>query len=295
MAKLNAFGRQIPSLGECVEAPQLRGLLLSQLLKLFSGQSDGGAQQLAHLLFQTVASAATDENAAVAAQQLLAGTGVRKRLREGLSDRSVRILRQIQEHVVGPKVLDYGCGDGEVGRLLYECSSEYQVTLTDVMDYRAEAARVLPWRDLVDSKERARLTGDIDSALLLTVLHHCEDPGASLRHILSLRPRRIVTIESVYGLSRDDVRGEAWKSPDADLWITLSHADQFRYACFWDWFYNKVVNSGVIVPYNFLSPSGWSFRISALGYHEVMCTYLGIDQPLVPEFHVLQVFEAETP
>jgi hypothetical protein len=102
-------------------------------------------------------------------------------------------------------------------------------------------------------------------------------------------------IESVYDLSREDVFDDDWKTPDALAWITLSHEDQFRYACFWDWFYNKVVNSGVVVPYNFSAPDAWRDRFDTNGFEETKRVYLGIDQSLVPEFHVLQVFDTRRP
>jgi hypothetical protein len=110
-----------------------------------------------------------------------------------------------------------------------------------------------------------------------------------------------VSIESVYNLNTEVValhstsnRPQTSTTPEALQWLQLPPEQQFRYACFWDWFYNKVVNSDVLVSYNFSSPDVWRDQFSEIGYRETTRVYLGIDQPLVPEFHVLQVFDAVT-
>lgn len=294
MLKLNAFGREIPPLSECVNSKELHSLLFSQLAGILHLQQDGGAQHLAQRLFEYTVAQPSDEDAARAVQELLREEGALENLRGGLAERSARILAQIRPHVIGPSILDYGCGDGEVGRRISDLG--YTVSLCDIMDYRTEAARRLPWRLLNDTVGDAHPIGDVNSVLLLTVLHHCENPESTLRYVKSLRPRRIVTIESVYDLNKDEVfRGshiESCSTTDTLEWLRLPAEEQFRYACFWDWFYNKVVNSGVVVPYNYSSPDAWQHRLGTIGYDEVERIYLGLDQQLVPEFHVLQVFDA---
>jgi SAM-dependent methyltransferase len=292
--ELNAFGREIPPLAECVNSKCLHGLLLRQLIGILPGLCNGGALDLAQRLFENTIAEANDESAACAAQQLLREAGALQHLRSGLVDRSARIFAQIQPHLTGPSVLDYGCGDGEVGRRISELG--YAVWLRDIMDYRSEAARKLPWRLLSDGVEEALPGKGVDSLLLLTVLHHCENPEFTLRCVRSLRPKRIITIESVYDIIPDEVFPGSYQETcctvDALEWLHLPSDEQFRYACFWDWFYNKVVNSGVVVPYNYSRPDAWQNLLREIGYDEVTRIYLGIDQPLVPEFHVLQVFGA---
>ena len=292
VVKLNAFGRAIPPLRECVISKELRGLLLRQLVGIFSQQGGGEKVGLAERIFETTATGTRDEDAACAAQQLLADAGVLHHLRGGLAGRSARIFAQIQPHLMGPSILDYGCGDGEVGRRISDLG--YMVSLCDIMDYRSEAAHRLPWRLLEPNTGEGLSNVDLDSLLLLTVLHHCENPESTLILVKSLRPKRIITIESVYDVSADEVfRGayiETCGTTDARTWLHLQKDEQFCYACFWDWFYNKVVNSGVVVPYNFSRPDVWRDRFGMIGYDEANRVYLGIDQPLVPEFHVLQVF-----
>lgn len=293
MLRLNAFGHEIPSLAECVSSEQLNGLLFRQLRGILPPQPDGGAHDLAHRLFENMMIEASDESVARAAQELFRDAGVLQHLRNGLAERSARILAQIRPFIIGSNVLDYGCGDGEVGWRLSDLG--YTVSACDIIDYRTEGARALPWRLIADD------VGDspahtMDSLLLLTVLHHCDNPELTLRSVKSLLPKRIVTIESVYDLTGNQVtpgkHTETCSTPDAVEWLRLPPKEQFRYACFWDWFYNKVVNSGILVPYNFSSPDAWRDRLGMIDYNEVERIHLGIDQPLVPEFHVLQVFDA---
>lgn len=292
VSKLNAFGHEIPSLAECINSKKLHSLLLRQLASILPQQNDR-AHHLAQLLFDSATGNLSDENAASATQELLQDAGALQHLRRGLTARTARILTQIQPYVIGRTVLDYGCGDGEVGRRLRDLG--YSASLCDVMDYRTEGARTLPWRLLSDKDENVTSATDVDSLLLLTVLHHCQSPERTLHQVKTILPRRIITIESVYDVNESEVLDgmfiETCTTADALDWLHLAIEEQFRYACFWDWFYNKVVNSNVIVPYNFSSPNKWKDRLAATGYDEVKRVYLGMDQPLVPEFHVLQVFD----
>jgi SAM-dependent methyltransferase len=292
--KLNAFDHEVPRLAECVRSELLLPLLHRQLLSILPIRDDGGAQELAQQLFETTAANSTDESAADAVQELLLQAGALEYVRGGLADRTSRIIAQVKPHVIGTKVFDYGCGNGEVGRSLSDLG--YTVFLSDVKDYRTEAARRLSWQLISDIGAYPPPDGGVDSLLLLTVLHHCVNPESTLRRVQSLRPKRVVSIESVFDLTENDVslgnQIKTCKTADAMEWLRLPRNEQFRYACFWDWFYNKVINSGVVVPYNYSSPNAWQQRFGAIGYSEVKRIYLGIDQPLVPEFHVLQVFDA---
>jgi len=290
--KLNAFGHEIPPLAQCVHSEQLHRMLFRQLVSILPERPD--AKEIAEHLFENTLTEGNDEACACAAQSLLREASALQHIRQGLNERSARIMAQIQPHLIGSGVLDYGCGDGEVGRRISDLG--YSVSLCDVMDYRTEAARDLPWHLLAGGYQEKSDRHAMDTLLLLTVLHHCENPDSSLLSVKSLGPKRVISIESVYKLTRAETfrfrQAETCRTADAFEWLELPTEGQFRYACFWDWFYNKVVNSGVFVPYNFLWPDAWRDRFRHLGYDEAERIYLGIDQPLAPEFHVLQVFDA---
>lgn len=288
MPDINVFHRPIPSLADCIET--LSGLLKKQLLEIFPENLNGEAEQLAGRLFDTVKAAPDDVTAAKEAQQLLDTAEVRRYLRDGLGGRSQLIFDQVKDYVVGPNILDYGCGDGEVGRRLSELG--HNVELWDVLDYRSEESRALAWHTIAEN-DAYRPSEIVSTVLLLTVLHHCTNPVATIHRVASLNPQRIITIESVFDIAMAEIAPAERVNgvSNAKHWLDLKPDHQFHYACFWDWFYNKVVNSGVIVPYNYLAPCQWSTFFDSIGYKEVRTEYLGIDQPLVPEFHVLQVYD----
>jgi hypothetical protein len=55
-----------------------------------------------------------------------------------------RRYANLEPWLIGNKVLDIGCGDGLTSAELHKHG--YQVSLTDVLDYRAEQARHLRWK-----------------------------------------------------------------------------------------------------------------------------------------------------
>jgi hypothetical protein len=194
--------------------------------------------------------------------------------------RAKRILGQIHPHVKGPRVADVGCGDGLIGQ---ELSREgFAVSLVDVMHYLHPSVR-LP---LVLYDGAGLLPSDVrpvNTALLLTVLHHTEAPLSLFEAVSERTIDRVIIIESVCGLKRAGVG----TSP----LYGLSAVGQRKYATFVDWFYNRVLHEAVPVPYNFGSPEEWRLAFQTRGWRVGVEIDLGIDQPLVPEHHALFVLD----
>ena len=71
--------------------------------------------------------------------------------------------------------------------------------------------------------------------------------------------------------------------------------DIFGRNVFFDHFYNRCIHYShfpdlkVNVPYAYLDPAGWRKEFEKIGLEEKALVPLGIDQPLAPLFHTLQV------
>lgn len=200
-------------------------------------------------------------------------------MRQALEKRSQLITEQIAPYVIGDSLLDIGCGDGLVAWNLRE--RFYQILLIDVHDYLAPEVN-LPMLDYCDGQSLP-IDHAFDTCLLLTVLHHAENPDELLRETRRVCRQRAIVIESIYG-----VLPASTGIPEMSL---LNNELQRMYATFIDWLYNRVFHDGVPVPYNFNTPSGWCQLFMTTGWSIIKEADLGIDQPLVPEYHFLFVLE----
>ena len=174
--------------------------------------------------------------------------------------------------------MDLGCGDGKVGELLSKQNLE--VTLADIYEHEHVNSTGLRFLEKVPLGEKYDLT------LLLTVLHHSEDPLITLKEAKKLTKKsgRIIVIESVYGVEIGDFG-------------KLSSEQQRLTNVFFDHFYNRVIhysddpNKKVSVPFNFQTPTEWKKTFEDVGLVQIGFEELGIDQPIVPEYHTLHVLE----
>lgn len=195
-----------------------------------------------------------------------------------IKERSLIIYDQVKSYIAGDSLLDIGCGDGEVSLLLKDTVRE--IYLCDIFDYRNKEIP-FPFY-LIRDVDEWTIPVKADTSLLLTVMHHSHNPLSLLRNALNCTKKRIIIIESVINISKDKIPAENW-------FITFSDEQQRKYACFWDWFYNRVIHTGVQVPHNYLSPEGWIRLLNSFGWAAKYETDLGIDQALVPEYHYLIV------
>jgi len=181
-----------------------------------------------------------------------------------LSARSDIIFSQIKPHVAGKTVLDLGSGDGQVGFRLK--SGGYSVTLCDVMDFNTAPMPLVKF----DGKTLLFQSKSFDTTLLLTVLHHAENPLKVLHEAMRVTKGRIIIIESI-----------------------CFNQEHRRLNMLLDWFYNRVVHNGVNCPFNFQAPWGWenTFAKNGLRLVPIEKSDLGIDQQVVPEYHWLYVLE----
>lgn len=108
-------------------------------------------------------------------------------------------FQTLQKLLPGKSVLDYGCGSGYLDARL--AKGGYSVFTTDVLDYRYEEARQLPFVQMSSATDIGYPDDSVDVALVLAVLHHI-NPGDLPLVIqrLSKIARYALIKEDTYGL-----------------------------------------------------------------------------------------------
>lgn len=196
-----------------------------------------------------------------------------------LQRRADTVAAQIAPWITGTSLLDYGCGDG---RIVSRCTAGMQrLALYDLDDV---GPRSSPFGELLDApvNQVASLSQCWDTVLVLTVLHHSESPLQTLADAAACATQRLIVIESCVW---DDSGLLVQHSPVTEL----KGESARHYAVLTDWFYNRVVYSGICVPFNFAGPKYWMEQIERNGFQVVHAKDLGVDIPIVPEHHFLIV------
>lgn len=182
--------------------------------------------------------------------------------------RAQRSYKKIKSNLIGNSVLDLGCGDGMLLKIL---NQSFDALGIDVIDYRSKENKFLPFANyseggIIDLPDKC-----VDNTILWTVLHHSDNPIHLLNEAERITRHRIVLVE---GYANDP------------------HVHQIN--CFFDWFANRPgKNIDVNVPYNFKTTEEWKSLFNKLGCKLIKEEYLGVDEPVVPERHVLFIIEPD--
>lgn len=194
--------------------------------------------------------------------------------------RSRIIADEIAPYVANGALLDIGCGNGLVSHYLGDRFDK--VVLLDIINY------VLPEVGFpyFSYLEGAALPVDepFDTVLLLTVLHHADNPLHLLKEAWKATRKRLIIIESVFGADDENLAGKY-------ALAGKSARDQMNYAIFVDWFCNRVLNDDIPTPYNFTTPANWLEIFHRHGMPVPHVINLGQDIPGAPELHFLFVLE----
>ncbi|MBN1682738.1 methyltransferase domain-containing protein [Candidatus Bathyarchaeota archaeon] len=181
------------------------------------------------------------------------------------AERIDRSFHLVKEYMTGEKVLDLGGGNGRLAQQIKN-QLHKEVVLVDVVDYNATDLPLILYNPdggipLIDES--------VDTTLLYTVLHHASDPIHLLSEATRLTRKRLVIVEGY--IEEDDKR------------ITN---------IFFDWFYNRVVgDEDINVPVNFQKVGDWEKILKYFGFGIVETKYLGMCEPLVPEYEMLIIAE----
>jgi ubiquinone/menaquinone biosynthesis C-methylase UbiE len=190
---------------------------------------------------------------------------VRRFSNSGKDTKSLSVQRakmnfeNMKSYIIGEKILDLGAGDGLLALEIKKFSKE--VLLIDILDYNQTDLPII----LYNPEGKLPLAdNEVDTTILYTVLHHSSDPMHLIEEAMRVTKHRLI-IKEAY------IENEINRMTNS----------------FFDWFYNRVVgDEDINVPLNFLKVSGWQKIIESYGFDIIETKYMGIDEPLVPEYHI---------
>lgn len=293
-----AFGTKGYEPKEVLQDPVVELYVQFRLVELFQKQgikidgAQGLAEKCVGLAKQYVSLFDYERDAyALLEQNHLVPQFLRRATLEILAARAGTVYGQVRHWLDEGSVLDLGCGDGEVGRLLVQ--EGRQVVLADICTHPNARRNGLEFRLFQQGEPVPAQDNEFDNTLLLTVLHHSDDPLKTLQEAYRVTrgSGRVVVIESVYGIKPQGLPREQ-ENPEKS-YLDLDQVRQKMANCFFDHWYNRVIHYAdnpaekVNVPYNFRTPRGWKKIFESAGFRQGGIVYLGIDLPIVPEYHTL--------
>jgi len=149
---------------------------------------------------------------------------------ERVFDRRVRVLVSHLSQLlsIGAAVLDVGCGDGTISRLLMHERPDLKVEGVDVLVRPNARIQVREY----DGRELPYTSASFDEVIVVDVVHHANDPDLLVRELERVARKAVI-------IKDHNLEGVA----------------AFQTLRFMDWVGND--RHGVSLPYNYWSPERW--------------------------------------
>jgi SAM-dependent methyltransferase len=189
-------------------------------------------------------------------------------------------FHQLQKLLPGHKVLDYGCGSGYLAARL--AKGGYEVFTTDVLDYRYEEARRLPFVRMASATDIPYPDDSVDVALVQAVLHHI-DPDS-----LAMVIRRLGRIAK-YALIKEDTygvpdHGEGWaeslkSQPLLRTFVGMTLEVQQQVLVLIDFFANAIAQGipEMNMPFEFKTVAEWGEVLLRNGFRVNKSVIVGFE------------------
>ena len=279
----NKFGFQIPQIKEILANKKAKEFIEWYLSSIL-GSLDIDNENLVKKILDVASTYKNLSEYESKAHEIFQREKTSQKISAKLDCRAEIIYSQIQKHLEGKNVLDFGCGDGKVAERVSKIA-KMKVVVTDI--YKHKNMDSLGIDFLKCNQVSVPTQENFDNVLLLTVLHHADDPVKTLLEAKRLtKPNgKILVLESVFGFKNPSKIGQ------------LSSEEQMMVNFFFDHLYNRVFHfceheeGKVVVPYNHNTIDGWKNVFGNCGLKLNVIDNNGLDQPLCPEYHVLFVLE----
>lgn len=177
--------------------------------------------------------------------------------------RASRCFNTVKDYIVGDVVLDYGCGKGLLGAKI-QADLNKKAILVDNIDFNKTTLPLL----ISDKEGKTSLeSNSIDTSIAYLVLHHMDNPLSGLKELARVTKQRLILMEG-------------YIEEESQLYINRSI----------DWFFNRILlGVDMNVPFNFLKVKQWEVLLNEVGFKLVKTEYVGADEKLAPEHHVLLI------
>lgn len=175
--------------------------------------------------------------------------------------RAARCFNTVKNYLVGESIVDYGCGKGLLGAKI-KSELNASVTLVDNIDFNKSNLLLI----LSDKNGKTTITDlSIDTSIAYLVLHHLDNPFSGLQELARITKKRLILMEG-------------YIEEDQQRYINQTI----------DWFFNRILlGVDMNVPFNFLTLMDWQQLLIEVGFSIVKTEYVGADEKLAPEHHVL--------
>ncbi|MBS3167953.1 class I SAM-dependent methyltransferase [Candidatus Woesearchaeota archaeon] len=281
----NSFGKNIPEIKKLFKDFEIENYIRKTLISVLNYLEIEDSESVVEFAIKEAKSYDKLENYERKVHQLFDQKRITQGIPVKLGNRANLIFNQIKNFIQGHQILDLGCGDGKVGELIAKSNSR-QVILADVYRNGNISNLELPFV-LINQKGKIPFYDNMfDTTLLLTVLHHSDNPVEVIKEAVRVTKNsgKIIVIESVYGVDKYD---------------NLNEEQQRLVNIFFDHFYNRVIHfsefeeNKVNVPFNFQTPQSWKKFFAEHKAIENKMVELGFDQKVVPEYHTLHILEVK--
>ena len=177
-------------------------------------------------------------------------------------------FQQLKGLIIGGRLLDYGCGSGYLAARL--ARGGYEVFTTDVLDYRYDEAKHLPFRPMTSPTDIPYPDDSIDTALVQAVLHHInpKDLPLVLQRLAEIAYQVLIK-EDTYDLPPQlpGVAETAAQQPLLQAFIEMPRDTQYQALILIDFFANAIAQGipEMNMPFEFRSVTEWQQVLKANG------------------------------
>jgi len=178
-------------------------------------------------------------------------------------------FQQLQKLLPGKRVLDYGCGSGYLAARLSQ--GGYEVFTTDVLDYRYEQARRLPFVQMSSATDIAYPDNSVDVVLVQAVLHHIdpEDLPLVIRRLGKIATYALIK-EDTYGLPPQmaGLKLTMETQPLLETFVGMPLAVQHEVLVLIDFFSNAIAQGipEMNMPFEFKTVTQWQQVLPSNGF-----------------------------